>query len=266
MDVCPIWPIFAAAKYKIIMKLFKTLLFAALAACTLTSCFSDDDETENTYTAYGFYTITGSFTSGYTLYSDMGGKVIPTTASVSDLTNKEGFGTHTRAMLYFRYKADQVSEDQKTITGAELFDGRYFEELYPLSKEYADRTLVTSVDSTFQIRELMDLWAYRGYLNTVVNGVYSSVNDINIKPTINLVYDPASITENAITFTLYFNRHSSSNATSNGPVYFYTSHYLNKIDELVPGSGDVTITIKTTDGLTKELKVSREDFHQGHYE
>ncbi|MBO4754346.1 MAG: hypothetical protein J5543_07105 [Bacteroidales bacterium] len=248
------------------MKLFKTLLFSALAACTLTSCLGSDDESENTYTAYGFYTITGSLTAGYTLYSDMGGKVIPTAASVADITNKEGFGSHTRAMLYFRYKANQVSADQKTITGAELYDGRYFDELYPMSKDYADRTLVTSEDSTFQVREFMDVWAYRGYLNTVFNGAYSSVNDINIKPTINLVYDPASITENAITFDVYYNRHSAKNANANGPVYFYTSHYLNRIDELVPGSDDVTITIKSTDGITKEIKVSRQDFYPGHYE
>jgi hypothetical protein len=169
-------------------------------------------------------------------------------------------------MLYFSYKPSQVSQDEKTITGAELFDGRYFDEYLPLSKQQADDALITATDSIFQIRELNDVWAYRGYLNTVVNAPYSSVNGVNVKPTVNLVYDPSSISENAITFDIYFNRHTDQNAASNGPVYFYTSHLLNFIDEIVPGNGDVTITIKTSNGISKDIKVSRQNFHKGNYE
>ncbi|MBR5068441.1 MAG: hypothetical protein IKX25_03500 [Bacteroidales bacterium] len=248
------------------MKLLKTLLFAAMAACTLTSCLSSDDESENTYSAYGFYTITGSLTSGYTLYSDTGGKVIPTTSSVAEITDSKGFGNHSRAMLYFQYKASQISTDGKSITGAELYDGRYLDELYPMSLQKANEALVTAEDSIFQVTEFMDTWAYRGYLNTVVNGPYSLVNGVSIKPTINLVYDPASITENAITFNLYYNRHSSKTDPSNGPIYFYTSYYLNDLDELIPGSGNVNVTIKCNDGTVKDISVSRENFHKGNYE
>jgi hypothetical protein len=248
------------------MKYFYSILLSAFAAIALTSCLGDSDESENTYTAYGYYTITGNFNSSYTLYSDLGGKVIPTMSSVAQLTDNKGFGNHSRAMLYFTYKPSQVSQDQQTITGAELYDGRYFDEYLPLSKQKADEALVTATDSIFQIRELNDVWAYRGYLNTVINATYSSVNGVNVKPTVNLVYDPATITENAITFNIYFNRHSEQNATSNGPVYFYTSHYLNFIDELVPGSDDVTITIKASDTVSKQIKVSRQNFHTGNYE
>ncbi len=248
------------------MKLFKTILLLAFSACVFSSCLSDDDATENTYTAYGYYTITGSMTSGYTLYSDTGGKLIPTTESVSNLTNSAGFGSHTRALFYFQYKPSQISSDQKTITGASLYDGRYLDELYPLTLEGANNALVTSEDSTFQVIDLMDTWAYRGYLNTVVNSVYSTVNGVNIKPTVNLVYDPEKISENAITFDLYYNRHSNQNATSGGPIYFYTSYFLNAIEEKIPGTGNVTVTINCDNGTTKTLTVSRENFHTGNYE
>ena len=247
------------------MKLFKTLLFSALAVCTLTSCLESDDDSENTYTAYGFYTITGSLTSGYILYSDTGGKVIPSISSVNELTEAQGFGFHTRAMFYFKYKESQISADGMSITDAELYDGRYLDELYPMSLQKADANLVTAEDSIFQVTEFMDTWAYRGYLNTVVNGPYSSVNGVSLKPTINLVYDPASITENAITFDMYYNRHSSKTAPSNGPVYFYNSYYLNDLDGLIPGNGNVTITIKCNDGTVKDISVSRENFHKGNY-
>ena len=248
------------------MNYVKTILFSAFAAIALTSCLGDSDEDENTYTAWGYYTITGNYSSSYTLYSDMGGKVIPTMSSVSQLTNNEGFGNHSRAMLYFRYKPTQVSADEKTITGAELFDGRYFDEYYPMSQEQANNAKVTDPDSIFQFRELMDIWAYRGYLNAVVEAPYSYVNGTNIKPTVYLVYDPASITENSITFNFYFNRHSDKTAPSNGPVYFYTSFYLNLVDELVPGNGDVNITVKYNDGSSKQTKVSRENLRKGNYE
>lgn len=248
------------------MKLLKTFLMLAFSACLFSSCLSDDDESENTYTAFGYYTITGSMSSGYTLYSDAGGKVIPTAESVANITNSVGFGDHTRALLYFQYKPSQISADQKTITGASLYDGRYLEELYPMTIEEANESLVTSSDSIFQITEFMEAWAYRGYVNTVVNGVYSVVNDVNIKPTVNIVYDPASIRENAITFDIYYNRHSAQNATANGPVYFYTSYYLNEIEEDIPGSGDVTVTINCDNGISKTLTVSRENFHKGNYE
>ena len=141
------------------MKHFYSILISAFAAIALTSCLGDSDESENTYTAYGYYTITGNFNSSYTLFSDLGGKVIPTMSSVANLTDNKGFGNHSRAMLYFTYKPSQVSQDQQTITGAELYDGRYFDEYLPLSKQKADEALVTATDSIFQIRELNDVWA-----------------------------------------------------------------------------------------------------------
>ncbi len=247
------------------MKLFKTMLCAAFAAIALTSCLSDE-ETENTYTAYGYYTITGSLTSGYTLYSDTGGKVIPSSTSVSDLTGGNGFGNHTRAIFYFQYKASQISQDQSTITGAVLSEGRYFDERSTLSLPEAEAALVTSADSIFQYQDLTDAWAYRGYLNTVVNAPYSMVNTVSIMPTVNLVYDPASISENAITFDIYYNRHTEQNASGYGPIYLYTSHYLDNLDALIPGSGDVRVTLRASGGTTKLLTVSRQNFHKGNYE
>ena len=248
------------------MKLFKIVLFSVIASLSLTSCLDSDEDSENTYTAYGFYTITGSFTSGYTLYSDTGGKVIPTSSSVADLTNSTGFGSHNRALFYFKYKESQVTADGKSITGAELYDGRYLDELNPMSLQVANETLVTAEDSIFQITEFMDTWAYRGYLNTVVNGPYSTINGVAIKPTVNLVYDPSSIAENAITFNIYYNRHSDKTAPSNGPTYFYSSYFLNDLDSMIPGSDKVKITIKSPDGVVKEVSVSRENFHKGNYE
>lgn len=247
------------------MKLFKIFLCAAFAAITLTSCLGDDD-TENTYTAYGYYTIVGSQTTGYTLYSDTGGKVIPSSTSVYDVTGGHGFGNHTRALFYFNYKPSQVSQDQSTITGADLYDGRYFDELKPLSLAEAETALVNSTDSVFQYQSLVDAWAYRGYLNTVVNGQYSQVNTVSIMPTVNLVYDPASITDNSITFDIYYNRHTAQDAAAYGPVNLYTSYFLDDLDALIPGSGDVRVILRGKDGATKMLTVSRQNFHKGNYE
>ena len=229
-----------------------SLCAVLLSAVSLSSCLSDSDESENTYTIGGYYTITGSVADGYKLYSDFGGTIVPTTTSVVSICGTSGFGSFTRGMFYFTYTLDQVSADGSTITNAELSTGTYMSTSDPMTLAEAESKHLA--DSATAILDVAEFWAARGYLNFNVQGYYGLTEDA---PSCAMVYDPASISDDAITVTLYYNAHCTSFYSYSN---FYYSYPLSSLLDLIPGSGNVTITIQTEGCETEQLNVARSEF------
>ena len=232
-------------------KIVSFLSVALMAAVAFTSCIEEVDPSKNTYSVSGFYTITGNATSGYLLHGDFGGKVNPSLASIRSLCGEKGFGDNKRALCYFQYTQDMVSEDKNTLNGAELVAGKYMYVSAPLSPEEAEEAKVTAKDSISRMNELMDVWVANGYLNAAVNGYYANGKTA---PTLRMVLNPADISENAAKVTLYYNYHSTS---PNGLDYFYYSYPVTNWMGLIPGGGDIQLTVTAAGISEKTIKVER---------
>lgn len=229
-------------------KIVSFLSIALMAAVAFSSCIGDS-ESSNTITAGGYYTITGSNATGYNLFSDLGGRVTPSMESVRALCGEGGFGSHKRAILYFEYTPEMVSEDGTAVVGANLTSGSYMHESAPMTVAEAESAKVTEPDSIMRMTELMEVWASNGYLNASIVGMY-----YKSAPTLHLVYDPASISENAIKATLYYNYHSK---TSNGATYLYYSYPISSWSAMIPGSGDIELTVESEGLAAKKVKIAR---------
>lgn len=242
--------------------MFKKILFipAVLISLSLASCLGDG-ESDPTYTTAGYYTITGSLTSGYTLYCDFGGKIIPSTTDVVALAGKDGFGDHHRAFLYCTYKDSELSQDQTVITGGTITQLGYLPEKDILSAEAAAEQNVNVADSTFEVTSFSNAWAYRGYLTTLVSGYYSYTEKANIIPTLSAVIDPQSIAENTVAIDLIYNRHTSQDAYKRGPIDVVSSFTLPAVEPQIPGSDSVNVTIRCKGASARKIRVGRRDFH-----
>jgi len=233
-------------------KIFTLFSAALLAGLTFTSCL-DGETSENTYTYQDCYTVTGSYATGYTLYSDNGNYA---TFDQSCFTGSEGFGTAERLYMTLQYTTAMVTADSKGLKNPNVAECYIMPTTNPMDLETATARNITQSDSCRAVNDLQ-VWAYRGYLTVQTYASYGSV-----RPTINLVYDTASIATDSITAQVCYNPHTSS-TTSGG--YFYTSIRLEPIAFDIPGSNDVVFTIKCNGISDKLLKVSRANFRKGNY-
>ena len=193
------------------------LYFVALLCATLfglASCSLDD--TKNQQILGGNFTITGS-SPNYKLIHDNGKVIVsPSAEEVSKVTERAGFGDHKRVYFDVYYYEDDVTTINgiSTISNVELKNGAYLTEDTPITKEEADKAGVTAEDSIFAISTMDQCWVSQGYLNTTFKANYSfTVNEKNevvgILPTTKLCI--TNISDNAITFTMYYNRHTNKN-------------------------------------------------------
>lgn len=242
-------------------KFLLTLMLAGVAFLS-TSCLSNE-ESDPQATCY--VTIDGNYPN-YKLYADGGGIITPTAESVNSLTSSKGFGNFKRAAFGMTYKTANVTTDEITgqtyIKDAQLTEGQLFPVNEIKTKLEAETELISSEDSTFAITEFTQVWAYNGYLTTLVRGYYSTDASGNgLYPTTNLVYDPSSLTTDAITFKMYYNRHSAQSAAIGGASSFATSYSLEDLVNIIPGSEDVKVTIQPDRGADPvTITVSRKNF------
>lgn len=235
------------------MKKFFSLFGAALMmGLTFTSCLSDDNK-ENSYNFQDFFTVTGNISTGYTLYADHGTYV---TLDRSSFTNEIGFGSTERVLMTLIYTEDMISADSKGLKNPTVAECLVVPTVNPLTLEEAAASKVTEADSLYNVNKL-DFWAYRGYLTTETTAFYG-----NVRPTLNLTYDPASIRTDSIDFQLCYNIHKS--APNYGGNY-YTSFRLQSLADLIPGSNDVVVTINCKGCNPVIVKVKRQDFYRGNY-
>ena len=234
-------------------KLLLHLLLAVIASVTVissfTSCLSGDTS-ENTYTTYDYFTITGNATQGYTLYSDNNTIIIPDLQSITTPLGADGFGSHHRAMLSFSYKQNQISADGNQLNGATLTGYTYFIESDPLTLAEADSLGVTSADSIVSLTDLGEPWVIRGYFNVSVLGYYGS----QIVPSLRLVYDPATIQENTIAVSLYYNPRATTLSYS-GTLYY--AYPFSQLAALVPGNDVINVIVQTPGHEDQTIKAAR---------
>lgn len=237
------------------MKKINFLLAAMLmAVATMTTSCLDADTSDNTLSTTAYATITGT-NPNYVLYCDGGLIVKPTTSSVSSVTGAAGFGTNKRVFLSINYKESNLSQDTSTgistITDGELTSGTYIPTIEILTKAQADAQNITAEDSTFAITSLGNAWAYDGYLTTYTTSYYAAGSDgTALYPSTNIVFGPEDVSENAITLHMYYNRHVSSKSEVMGSSTFLNSFDLSSLVDVIPGTGDITITLSYNNGET----------------
>lgn len=241
-----------------------TLLATALAAIgLLASCLDGENDQ---HSAYAYFTVTGNNSSGYVLYQDGGGKIIPTMQSVSDLTNGKGLEKVERALLQFTYQEKDVTDN--TITGAVLTGGESVTPFNPVVRQMAESQKILSADSIFNIGSVSSVWAYRGYLNIVYNGYYgwNEKKDGYLYPTTNLVYEMDQQIPNELNLTFCHNERRSKSVNPAGQMTFTSCFRLNQLQNLAPGNDSVTVKISAA-GLSSPIKfkVAREDFNKGNW-
>lgn len=233
-------------------KIFYVLGLALMASLTLTSCLGDSD-TENTYYAQDFFTVTGSMSSGYTLYSDHGTYV---TIDKSAFNSTDGFGSTERVLLTATYTESKISADKKGLLNPDISSCYAIPTTNPMTTEVAEASNILQNDSCYSVNSL-SCWAYRGYLTAMTSAGYSSV-----APTMNLVYNPNNIRTDSIDVQLCYNIHATSGTNT---CEYYTSFRIDALDNIVPGTRDVTMTIKCKGTQDIILTVPRQDFHKGNY-
>lgn len=229
-----------------------------------TSCLEqDEDGSQTTYHLNGMFTITGSHPS-YTLYQDGGGRVIPTSASVAEITGGKGFEDNERAYFIMQFTDNDVSADGKTINNANLLVGSYIQCIDPLTTEQAVELDIANPDSINKINRVVAASAYRGYLNTQIMASYLTVGGNAISPAINLVYDENNTTDDIMRFTLYYNAHTKTpTVVSDALVH---SFRLDKVFQYAPGRDTIDAIISSPGASDFKVRIARIDFQKGNYE
>lgn len=245
-----------------------SLVLALCAAPTLTSCLEDVDEGENEALFQGYFTTDGT-ASSIILHQDGGGTVYP---DVSTIKNPADFLKNERYLLQFKYKQKNISEDGNSINSAELYGGEVIPVSNPMTLALASDSIrqVMSTDSLFSMRKLTGVWAYRGYLNVIINGDYSYVvkngETVYIRPTITAVFDPEKLQEpDRLDLTLCYNRHTDNSAYTATAYDFMTSFRLGQFAALVPGNDSIRITLSGLGLKDQTIKVGRQDLQKGNY-
>lgn len=242
----------------------KKIYFLALSCAVLLSMASCSlDDTKNQQVLSGYFTITGSYPN-YKLIHDNGSVIVyPSTEEVSEVTKKEGFGNHKRIYFDVYYYEDDVKTANgiSSISNVDLKNGAYLTEDTPITKEEADKAGITAKDSIFAVSTMDHCWLAQGYLNTTFKANYSlTVNEENevvgIKPTAKLCI--TNLADNAVTFTMYYNRHTNRDADYY-PGSFGYSFDITKLN--IPGDKDsVTITFETENVKASTIKIPRTFF------
>lgn len=248
------------------LKHFLIATIALTQTVALTSCLSSGEDDQ--HSAYGYFTVTGNTTEGYTLYQDGGGTVIPTMSSVSDLTQGKGFQNIERVMLSYTYQDKDISEDGKSVTGAKLTAGESYTPLTPISKEVADSQNILNGDSIFEVANVSHAWAYRGYLNIIYTAYYAWNEKKNgyLYPTVSLVYDTERMTATELNLTLCHNERRAKGAAPAGSMSFTECFRLTPLQFAAAAADTVTCNIGMA-GISKPitLKIAREDFVKGNW-
>jgi len=250
-------------------KRFYSALVAIVAAIAIggvsTSCI---EGVENTVYLQGYFTITGDLTNGYTLYQDGGGVIKPNTNSVLSLAGEKGFENNERAYFAFSYTESDVKdyEEGSMLSNAKLVSGYYLNTVKPITVTEATEKKINDNDSIFPINKMNYAWAYRGYLNTLINANPAVVNEKTVNPDVNIVYDPDKMENDKLDLTIVYNRHAPQYANTGTYLEFVCSYPIYELASLVPGSKDsidVTLTTRGIDPVS--FKIGRNDLKKGNY-
>ena len=236
----------------------KKIYFLALSCAImlgLASCDPGEDKSQQVL--YGYFSVVGSYPN-YKFVEDGGTIVYPSPQSVADVTQGAGFGNNKRVQFtaYF-YPKDMITTDDVTeVNNATLQQGSVIPVDYPITMAKAEKDSINVADSIFTVKSLGSWWVSNGYLTTNFIANYSVVNSAAIVPTTKLCL--TSISDNAINFTLYYNRHTKKD-TEYSEANFTYSFDITNIS--VPGNDSVTVTFDTEGIKSSYLKIPRSAFN-----
>lgn len=228
-----------------------TYILSAVIALGFTSCLDDENHSDGTFGAWGYFTIGAKDETGiYSLYSDIGSIVRPTIESVNALTDGKGFGERERAYLAFKYRPEEIqklegnADFKEIVNNATLLDGQYLPMAKLLSVEAAAEAKITDKDSLYTINSFAGAWICNGYLNVSVVAAHADTY-----PTTNLVIneEATNLDNKELFLNLCFNRHKS---ITYGQDVFLTSFplydlpYENDSIKVVITAGDKDFKIK----------------------
>lgn len=241
------------------MKNFAKSIIAALV-CALTFGFvSCSDNSDNKIIFGGYYSVVGS-NPNYKFVSDDGAVFYATVNSINTLTQNKGFGDHKRVYLYMSYYPENVSKvgDQITVRDVELISGNYILEKNVMTKEEATAANLNVPDSVFAVTTLGRCWAANGFFNTYILAPVSGDAKGNVlSPTSNLQLN--SVDENALSFTLLYNRHSKKTASSLGNVEIVNAFDITELE--VPGKDSVNVRFEVEGANPLSIKIPRSAFN-----
>lgn len=243
----------------------KMFSLAMIAMVCLTSCENLVDSMKHYYA--GYFTISGNVEEGYTLYQDGGGIVKPSLQSIIDVAGKDGFADNERVFLALSYRTADIKpcDGGEMLVDAEVLRGECMPLHFPLSKQEADQQMITQPDSIFSVNSILHVWAYRGFINTLINANVSEKNGKHVAPGVNIVYEPDKIAANKIEFTIYYNRHTSKETDAFVDADFVSTFPIYEMRELIPGNDSVEITLHVDGANPKTFKIGRDDLTKDHY-
>lgn len=238
------------------MNKFISFSIAALALVATTSCEGIFGEIDETTTYYDFGTLTGAYPN-YTFYADHGGVVKFNSSSVAEYTNGKGFGSTKRAWFCFQYDeanrtiaTNEYGDEEATVTLASIVEGYALRTSVAIDSVSAAAANINVPDSMFAILGYGGLWYSNGYLNIESNGQLSGTVDGAFEPTVTLVYNNETMTDNHVEFNYCYNRHSEKTATvySNGSLL--TSFNIQDVITKVPGNNDTIFVKLKAEGMS----------------
>lgn len=239
-----------------------------LGGLLFTSCLG---EGTNKYHGDGVFTVVKDGSS-YCLFADYGGLIIPDAKSVYNFSGNDGLKDGDRVYMIYQYTDDNIKNEQGKggyIADVELVQGQRIPKFNILMQAEAEAQNLLDKDSLFTITtdaNAISFGAYRGYLTSHFNGIFSVVSNKGVYPTLNMVYDPAENERpNELNLKVCYNRHTATNAASSTDSFF-TTYPLTPLSGRILGSDSITINIDGV-GLPKKrtLKISRDDLKTGNY-
>lgn len=247
------------------MKKTPFMLKLVLGTCTLAlmaSACTNEDEYRYRTSFSSFFTVLGNLPN-YRLIDDFGNVFYPTSESVNQITENQGF-TDKRIQVYGTYDAEKdVTQDESglyTVRNVKLQGGQYIPIVKPMSTEELNKANLLSVDSMFPIERLENCWFANGYMNTIFEAKYSANGNKYIMPSVSLYAVPDKIKENAVTLEIIYNRHSSKNTMNAGTAELIYSYDISSLQ--IPGSDSVNVRVEIIGAPPYTTKVSRRDFEE----
>ena len=247
---------------------FSTLLVALASVFTFSSCLNSDDSSN--YPAYASYvTITGDQFLGYTLHSDFGCTLRPTSASVQEVL--PGLGNSKVKRAYVAFDLASETENGKNLEVGKIYDIILRQSYYAnyAIPTYNTIKLTAASDSLITKNKYVqdvnkDIWASNGYVNALITINYQQNKTFSM----NTYYseEDIDVANNTLNLNLYYNS-NSENPTAQGQGVFsfrlpeeviYNNHF---------STDSITLVLNAISGydnsqLNKvgECKVAMKDF------
>lgn len=236
-----------------------SLTLAFIMTLMIAGCMSDpENSTTQSFSGVSF-TVTGSYPD-YKLITDDGIVMYPTAASVAELTDGKGFGSHKRVQFSGNFESVNMSVEGnvQVFRKVTLTKYYYIPEITPVTESEAISANITDADSISGISAIYNIWVANGYITTTYYAYKSFDSKGNeIEPTANVLV--SDLGNNSVTLTMLFNQHHTKDCTTSSSVFGFISSF--DIGRLyIQGTDSVSVTFQGKGITTSTTKVPRSAF------